>query len=60
MRELGWEPRVTFEELVKIMVDCDTKLVGLNPPCEGIEASKCKGFFYTNHDFSLHEQIREH
>jgi GDPmannose 4,6-dehydratase len=54
---LGWEPRVTFEELVKIMVDCDTKLVGLNPPCGGIEASKCKGFFYTNHDFSQNERI---
>jgi len=48
---------VTFEELVKIMVDCDTKLVGLNPPCGGIEASKCKGFFYTNHDFSQNERI---
>jgi GDPmannose 4,6-dehydratase len=56
-KELGWEPRVTFEELVKIMVDCDTKLVGLNPPCEGIEASKCKGFFYTKHDFSQNERI---
>jgi GDPmannose 4,6-dehydratase len=58
--ELGWEPRVTFDELVKIMVDYDAKLVGLNPPCEGINVSKCKGFDYTNHDFSLYENIREH
>ena len=57
---LGWEPRVTFEEVVKIMVDCDTRLAGLNPPGEGIKASKSKGFLYTNHDFSQYEQIREH
>lgn len=57
---LGWEPRVTFEELVKIMVDCDTRLAGLNPPGEGIKASKSKGFLYTDHDFSQYEQIREH
>jgi len=57
---LSWEPRVTFEELVKIMVDCDTRLAGLNPPGEGIRASKSKGFLYTNHDFSQYEQIREH
>lgn len=58
--KLGWEPRVTFDELVKIMVDYDAKLAGLNPPCEGINASQCKGFHYTNHDFSLHETSREH
>lgn len=57
---LGWEPRVTFAELVKIMVDCDTRLAGLNPPGEGIKASKSKGFLYTDHDFSQYEQIREH
>ncbi len=26
-RELGWEPRVTFAELVRMMVDADTKMV---------------------------------
>ena len=25
-RQLGWEPRVKFKELVKIMVDADLKL----------------------------------
>jgi GDPmannose 4,6-dehydratase len=58
--ELDWMPRVTFDELVKIMMDYDAKLVGLNPPCEGINVSQCKGFRYTNHDFSLYENIREH
>ncbi|MEB2308771.1 MAG: GDP-mannose 4,6-dehydratase [Candidatus Brocadiaceae bacterium] len=56
---LRWEPRITFDELVKIMVDYDMKILGLEPPCEGIEASRNKGFSYTNHDFSLYEKIRE-
>lgn len=58
--ELGWVPRVSFDELVKIMMDYDAKLVGIEPPCEGIDVSRCKGFRYTNHDFSLSEAIREH
>lgn len=56
---LRWEPRITFDELVKIMVDYDMKILGLEPPCEGINASRNKGFSYTNHDFSLYEKIRE-
>jgi GDPmannose 4,6-dehydratase len=59
-KNLGWEPKVTFEELVKIMVDCDVKTVGLSSACEGLNACRCKGFEYTNHSFSIHEQIREH
>ena len=34
-KELGWEPKVRFEELVKIMVDADMETVGLQPPGEG-------------------------
>jgi GDPmannose 4,6-dehydratase len=34
-RELGWEPKITFEELVKIMVDADLELIGLAPIGEG-------------------------
>ena len=59
-QKLGWEPRMTFEELVKIMMDCDARSLGLEAACEGLAASRCKGFDYTNHDFSMHEQIREH
>ncbi len=33
--KLGWEPRITFKELVKIMVDGDMELIGLEPPGEG-------------------------
>lgn len=30
-RELGWEPRVGFRELVELMVDADLEVVGLSP-----------------------------
>jgi|Deesub1362A_J573_1020465.scaffolds.fasta_scaffold01479_5 GDPmannose 4,6-dehydratase len=33
--KLGWQPRVTFRELVKIMVDADMEMCGLIPPGEG-------------------------
>ena len=34
-QKLGWEPKVTFRELVRIMVDADLEAVGLDPPGEG-------------------------
>jgi GDPmannose 4,6-dehydratase len=34
-RELGWKPKIRFEELVKIMVDADMRKVGLEPIGEG-------------------------
>lgn len=34
-KELGWEPRVKFHELVRIMVDADLQLAGLEPLGEG-------------------------
>jgi len=34
-KELGWEPRVTFKELVRIMVDADLEAVGLKSPGKG-------------------------
>ncbi|NLW35090.1 GDP-mannose 4,6-dehydratase [Syntrophorhabdus aromaticivorans] len=58
-KKLSWEPRVTFEELVKIMVDYDAKAVGLSTPCEGINICVAKGFGYTNHDFALYENMKE-
>jgi GDPmannose 4,6-dehydratase len=33
--ELGWNPKVTFKELVRIMVDADMKALGLEPLGEG-------------------------
>ena len=32
---LGWEPKVTFKELVKIMVDADMEAIGLESIGEG-------------------------
>jgi GDPmannose 4,6-dehydratase len=32
---LGWEPRVLFKDLVRIMVDADLELLGLESPGEG-------------------------
>ncbi len=52
-QKLGWEPRTTFEDLVKIMVDYDMKMLGLNPIGEGIKISTDKGFCYTNHEYTL-------
>jgi GDPmannose 4,6-dehydratase len=34
-RELNWEPKVRFHELVRIMVDADLELAGLDSPGEG-------------------------
>jgi GDPmannose 4,6-dehydratase len=34
-RKLNWQPKITFKELVKIMVDTDMKAIGLNSIGEG-------------------------
>jgi GDPmannose 4,6-dehydratase len=57
--KLKWSPRTTFNELVKIMVDYDMKLIGLAPIGEGIKVCRKKGFNYTNHNYSVYEKIRE-
>lgn len=51
-QKLGWEPRTTFEELVKIMVDHDMLVLGLEPPGEGISICQNKDFCYTNHQIT--------
>jgi GDPmannose 4,6-dehydratase len=45
--KLGWEPKVKFKELVKIMVDADMELKGLNSPGEGQRILKEKGIDWT-------------
>jgi GDPmannose 4,6-dehydratase len=59
MTKLKWQPRMTFDELIKIMVDYDLRMVSIEPPGEGMRISQAKGFGYTSHDFSLYEKIRE-
>lgn len=44
---LNWSPRVTFKELVKIMMDSDMKLVGLEPKGEGDVILREKGIHWT-------------
>jgi len=34
-QQLGWEPKVTFRELVRIMVDADLEAAGIAPPGDG-------------------------
>jgi GDPmannose 4,6-dehydratase len=58
-KKLGWEPRTSFDELIKIMVDYDLKMARIEPPGEGIKISQQKGFTYTRHDFSFYENIKE-
>jgi GDPmannose 4,6-dehydratase len=33
--KLGWEPHIHFRQLVRIMVDADLELFGLDSPGEG-------------------------
>jgi GDPmannose 4,6-dehydratase len=49
-RQLQWEPRVLFEELVHIMVDYDMISMGLSCPGEGIKAMSNKGFDWIHHN----------
>lgn len=46
-KELGWSPKVTFKELVKIMVDADMKLLHLEAPNEGEDILARKGIHWT-------------
>jgi GDPmannose 4,6-dehydratase len=48
-RILGWQPRVTFKELVEIMTDHDMMSCGLSTSRRGIDAIKNKGFDWTEH-----------
>ena len=51
--KLGWNPKITFEELVKIMVDYDMQFVGLAPIGEGIKALNDKGIHWTENKLTL-------
>ena len=46
-KKLGWEPKVTFKELVRIMVDADIELIGINLPGEGKKILQAKGIHWT-------------
>ncbi|MDI6786378.1 MAG: GDP-mannose 4,6-dehydratase [bacterium] len=46
-KELKWQPKVNFKDLVKIMVDADMELAGLLPIGEGQKIFKTKGIDWT-------------
>ena len=50
---LGWEPRVTFSELVKIMVDADLELISLISPGEGKTILKAKDINWTSNTLTI-------
>lgn len=52
-KNLGWVPKVTFEELIKIMVDSDMELIGIDTPGEGKKILKEKGIHWTENKFIL-------
>lgn len=41
-KELDWSPKVTFRELVRIMIDADMEAVGLQPLGEGLQILEAK------------------
>ncbi|NOZ69850.1 MAG: GDP-mannose 4,6-dehydratase [Deferribacteres bacterium] len=50
---LNWQPRVTFNELVKIMVDADLELIGITPPGEGKRILKDKEIKWTTNRVTI-------
>ncbi|MBM4166293.1 MAG: GDP-mannose 4,6-dehydratase [Ignavibacteria bacterium] len=58
-KQLGWEPRFRFSELVKIMMDFDMKQCGLNTLNEGSSILKKHGLDWTTNNFALHNQIQK-
>jgi len=46
-RQLGWEPKVTFKDLVKIMVDADMELLNITPQGEGNRILLAKNIHWT-------------
>jgi len=47
-KKLGWNPKVKFKELVRIMVDYDMLSLGLEPQGEGIEFLKKNSLLWSN------------
>lgn len=56
---LGWEPRVTFKELVMIMVDFDFQIHGIEPPGGGMKVLDEKGLSWTDNAVSVEKRMDE-
>jgi GDPmannose 4,6-dehydratase len=55
--ELGWEPKIRFHDLVKIMLDFDLEQVGIAPPLEGLRSLERHGLQWTASRSSLGDRI---
>jgi GDPmannose 4,6-dehydratase len=51
--KLGWEPKVTFDELIKIMVDADMINAGLKPISESDKILTEKGIDWTKNKLTI-------
>ncbi len=56
---LGWTPRITFGDLVKLMVDCDCELVGVPSKGEGKKVLKEKGITWTENTIQYNAPSKE-
>ncbi len=52
-KQLNWEPKIKLNELIKIMVDADMELIGLNPIGEGNRILKDKGLNWTQNKMTF-------
>ena len=52
-KELAWEPKITFKELVKIMVDSELDLMGLDAPGHGGKIHDQKGMNWTKNQLTM-------
>jgi GDPmannose 4,6-dehydratase len=52
-KELGWEPQIKFNDLVKIMLDADMENCGLEPIGQGKKILKEKGIHWTNNELTV-------
>ncbi len=50
---LGWEPKITFEELVKIMVDYELEHLGMPSIGEGKKALQKKDIYWTKNKLTI-------
>jgi GDPmannose 4,6-dehydratase len=55
-KRLGWQPKITFKELVKIMADADIELTGLTSPGSGKKILQEKGIHWTKNKQRLEDR----
>ena len=57
--KLQWEPKVSFKDLVRLMIDHDFEKLKLPSPGLGKKILEQNGYGWTKHQISLHEMIKE-